>query len=113
MIYLSNAYIFPAFQIAIFAALIRAFYKDNTKATGFAVVTRTPASMLWLERMAGLAAAVVVTVINKGVFDTKAFADYSAAISIFDYFSIAYLCFYSRWGRNKLIGLKPEETENY
>jgi hypothetical protein len=113
MIYLSNAYFFPALQTAVFAVLIWAFYKDNKKPLGFAVVTRAPTSVLWLERVSALACAVIIAVINKSVFDTKAFEDYSAAISAFDYFVIAYLCFYSRWGRNKIMGLKPKKTENY
>jgi hypothetical protein len=114
MIIFSNAYVFPALQVALFIVLIWAFRKDNKPPSGSMVVTRAKDTMAWFERVAGIAIIIIVSLVNKAVFDvSKEIAAYPAAISAFDYFAIAYLYFYSRWGRNKIVGLKPKETENH
>jgi hypothetical protein len=104
MIYFSNDYFFPIMQLALFCLLLWAFRRDSNR-DGPGVVTRAETSMGMLERATGLAVLAIVTIVNKSVFDTKSWADYSAAINTFDLGAILYLCYFSRWGRNRIIGI--------
>ena len=69
------------------------------------VVTRADESMKTLNKTIGVAVAVIVTIVNKSVFDAnKEWANYSAFFNTVDLLAILYLFYLSSWGRNKIIG---------
>ena len=68
-------------------------------------VTRADLSISLLDKTIGIATAIIVTMVNKSVFDASdEWANYSAFFNVFDLLAIFYLIYLSSWGRNKIIG---------
>ena len=104
----SNDYFFPIFQIVLLAILICAVYIDYFKhRSGIpAEVNRGPESMSVLQKATGLVIAGVVTIINMSVFDSETiWKNYSGFFNTLDLVSIIYFCYFSSWGRNKIIAI--------
>jgi len=108
MAVLSNIYFFPFLQISFLGFLVWALWRDGfpfpRRRPGDAALTvkRGDASMSLLEKVTGLVAAAIITIINKSVFedDKAVWRHYSAAIDTFDMIVIVYLCYVSPFGRN-------------
>jgi hypothetical protein len=104
----SNAYFFPLMQIALFMLFSFAIWRDSRplRPGGFqATPLRGEQTMTTLEKIAGLAIAAIVTIINKSVFDDDdaGWKSYSAVFNLLDLAMIAYLCYFSSWARNNII----------
>jgi hypothetical protein len=105
MIYLSNLYFFPALQLGLMVLWLFAMYKDSYP-SGIGIVTRSSDTMTTLQKVTGLVIAAIITIINKSVFDTKIiWSDYSALINALDLAAIVYVCYFSRWGRNRIVAI--------
>ena len=87
---LSNDVVFPALQIAIVIVLIYVIYRDRSPipspgAIAHAEVVRGDQSMKRLERTTGLVLALIITLINKSVFDADPhWAAYAAFFNVLD-----------------------------
>jgi hypothetical protein len=104
----SNYYFFPIAQTVLLATLLWAIFRDvrGKWLRGRGVtVTRGEESMMTLEKITGIVAAGVVTIANKSVFDAEPFwKQYSAFFNVADVCAVLYLCYFSGWGRNLILG---------
>ncbi|HXD46927.1 MAG TPA: hypothetical protein VN655_17515 [Pseudolabrys sp.] len=103
----SNDLFFPFLQILLVLVTGWAAFIDVRSAGrgSSMVVTRADESMKTLNKTIGVAVAVIVTIVNKSVFDAnKEWANYSAFFNTVDLLAILYLFYLSSWGRNKIIG---------
>lgn len=61
--------------------------------------------MKTLDKITGLVIAAIITIINKSVFDEdKTWSHYAAFFNSVDILAIVYVCYFSPWGRNLIIG---------
>jgi SNF family Na+-dependent transporter len=112
MIIFTNAYFFPLLQVMLLVLLLYAMLKDirwrgwTGEFSATLTVTRSDESMTTLQRVTGLGIAAIITIVNKGVFDSdKQIANYSAIINAFDLAAVVYICYFSVWGRNHIFGM--------
>jgi len=104
MPFLSDAYIFPLFQVALLGCLAWCFGLDRPGgaqvAAGFrAGVIRGDASMKILGVTAGFATTVVALINNTALKEEMWLKDYSVLFNVLDVGAILYMCFLSQTGR--------------
>jgi hypothetical protein len=112
MAILSNQYFFPLLQVGLLGLLAFALRRDYGTTPDGVFVKRGLESMKTLQWVTGLVIAAIVTIINKSVFDDDAgWRHYSAIINAVDLGAIVYLCYFSPWSRNHILGLFNRLTE--
>jgi len=109
MAVVANQFFFPLLQIVVVSFFAFAIYQDHFRppSPGIPVlIRRGDESMKRLEKATGLVLALVITIINKGVFDAEpVWKAYSAFFNLLDVAAILYACYFSSWGRNRIFSL--------
>jgi hypothetical protein len=68
-------------------------------------VTRGEESLKTLDKVTGVVIAAIITIVNKSVFDEdKTWSHYAAFFNVVDILAVLYVVYFSRWGRNLIIG---------
>jgi len=103
MWWLSDAYIFPTVQAALFLCFIFVCVKDaNLQRPG--AVSRAAESMQMLGVTAGFGATVVTLINGSALKEDLWLKNYSVIFNVVDIVIILYLCLKSPIGRNWIIG---------
>lgn len=103
-LYFGDSVIFSLLQILILLLFAYAFVKDKgwlkKKGSIDAVVKRGEQSWSYFPIAFGILSVVIIEVI--GITDTL--GNYQAILIIINLLILLYLCFFSGWFRNKLVG---------
>jgi hypothetical protein len=112
MKYFSNYYFFPIVQALLLAVVVVTLVCDGRlrsqrRRSPVGAVNRGAESMNAIDKFTGAVIALVITIINKAVFDEdKTWSHYAAFFDLANVLAILYLGYLSPWMRNKIIGLQ-------